>query len=99
MTPLFIVPLERNRLTSALEVAEFCDDPPDRYTAYISEAAPSRVATWMGDALGEVISWGKGWRSNMGDRRRSFRMRAVNGHVYSGVTTSAHELVHLRRLK
>ena len=92
MTPSFMIPpvcseqggdLACNHLASALEVAEFVDDPPRRLFAYISE--PAEVATtWMGDLLG-TVRFGKRWRGPSGDERVSVTLRAINGSVYRGV--------------
>lgn len=108
MTPMFVVlpdcpdsPTDtpRNRLTSAFEVAMFCEDPPDRYFAYMGRKGDT-VTTWMGDVLGTIVSRGREWHSNLGDRRVPFRMRGVNGRTYSGVEyLDAGDYVRLRLVK
>src|SRR5690348_1144288 len=76
---------ERNRETSAREVAEFISNPPARYMAYIS-SDHKRVITWMGDTLGTITRYSEyrtptfGWPST----RAAIRVRGINGREYFG---------------
>src|ERR1700756_4878935 len=54
------VPDVSNDERSALEVFEFCTNPPDRYFLYINEKN-STATTWTGETLGQV-SFGREYR-------------------------------------
>jgi hypothetical protein len=76
------VPNVTNDERSALEVFEFCTNPPEKYFLYISDA--NRTATtWTGDALGNVL-FGREYRDNFGGKRVPVTVRAINGHTYHG---------------
>jgi hypothetical protein len=53
------VPDVSNEERSALEVFEFCQNPPDKYFLYIREKERT-ATTWTGDVLGQVSSVGNG---------------------------------------
>lgn len=80
-----------NEERSALELYDFCTDPPARYFLYIRMDDDKGqgfyrqgiATTWMGDMLGRA-TFGPSWRSNFGDHRRAVRIRAVNGRTYVG---------------
>ena len=76
------VPDVSNEERSALEVFEFCTNPPDKYFLYISCEKQS-ATTWTGDLLGHV-SFGREYRDNFGGRRVPVTVRAINGRTYHG---------------
>lgn len=95
---------ERNRATSAQEVADFKTDPPERYFAYHSGGTLSHVGhdivTWMGDNLAHVTERFPVYRSNFGDRRQRFRAVGINGCTYSGTAyLDAGDYVRIRKVK
>ena len=71
-----------NELRSAIEVYEFINDIPQKYFLYINEKDRTAI-TLTGDILGSV-SFGSEFRSNMGDKRQSVTIKAINGKTYSG---------------
>lgn len=79
-----------NEERSQIEVYEFVNQKPHKYFAYVKvdKVHPSllgcTVTTWTGDVLG-VGSMGYPYRSNFGDRRRSLRIKGINGIVYYGI--------------
>lgn len=98
-----------NEERSRREVEAFKRDVPSRYFAY--HAGPifrprgdrvgvgRTITTWTGDLLANVVDVGDVWRSNMGDRRQSFRARAVNGATYSGIAyLDSGDYVRMRRV-
>lgn len=102
---------ERNRATSAQEVADFKANPPDRYFAYHAqrpnEALPTgpdimgrRITTWMGDDLARVTWLGDAYRSGFGDVRQNFHALSIDGATsYSGTAyLSAGDYVRMRRV-
>lgn len=86
-----------NEERSALEVSEFCANPPARYVLYIKEPDggitnqgipwdhnwDGVATTWMGEKLG-TVSFGRSFRSNFHDTRIPVRVRAINGLNYHG---------------
>ena len=76
------VPDVTNEERSALEVFEFCQNPPDKYFLYIREKDRT-ATTWTGDVLGQV-SFGREWRDSFGGRRSPVTIRAINGLTYHG---------------
>ena len=76
------VPDVTNEERSALEVFEFCQNPPDKYFLYIREKDRT-ATTWTGDVLGQV-SFGREWRDSFGGRRVPVTIRAINGLTYHG---------------
>jgi hypothetical protein len=76
------VPDVSNEERSALEVFEFCQNPPEKYFLYIREKDHT-ATTWTGDVLGEV-SFGREWRDSFGGRRVPVTIRAINGLTYHG---------------
>ena len=76
------VPDVTNEERSALEVFEFCTNPPDKYFLYINREKQS-ATTWTGDLLGQV-SFGREYRDNFGGRRVPVTVRAINGLTYHG---------------
>lgn len=80
------VPDVTNDERSALEVFEFCTNPPDKYFLYINEE--KRIATtWTGDMLGHVV-FGREYRTpvfgGFSSRRVPVTIRAINGKTYHG---------------
>jgi hypothetical protein len=71
---------------SALEVYEFRHNPPTRYFAYVHQAGhyPDYITTWTGEILGEVLTFGAAYHSNMGDVRQNIKVLGINGKHYSG---------------
>ena len=76
------VPDVTNEERSALEVFEFCTNPPEKYFLYINREKQS-ATTWTGDLLGQV-SFGREYRDNFGGRRVPVTVRAINGLTYHG---------------
>jgi hypothetical protein len=85
-----------NEERSAIEVQEFCANPPDRYFAYVKlMPIPEgfhydsglgyrhKVTTWTGDILGNAIL-GPSYRDNFGGIRHSISVKAINGKEYYG---------------
>ena len=69
---------------SKAEVANFKKNKPKQYFAYYSFIS-NQVTTWTGDKLGDIVSKGEEWRSNMGDRRVQIKVKGINGVTYSGI--------------
>jgi hypothetical protein len=92
---------------SRVEVADFIADPPDRYFAYHARKnraagaiVGAEITTWTGSVLARVISRGFVYRSNLGDRRQSFRAVAINGAVYSGIAyLDSGDYVRMRKVR
>jgi len=63
---------------------EITANPPEKLFAYWDNIRADlyRLTTWHGDELGKFYT-GRVWRSNMGDRRASFRITIGNAE-YSG---------------
>lgn len=78
-------PLTREQI-SQIEVFEFRNDPPLKYFAYVNCQGnyPSYITTRTGEILGEVVTFGAAYRSNMGDVRQNITIRAINGKRYTG---------------
>jgi hypothetical protein len=76
------VPDVTNEERSALEVFEFCANPPERYFLYISEDKQT-ATTWTGDLLGHV-QFGREYRDNFGGKRVPVWIRGINGQQYHG---------------
>jgi hypothetical protein len=76
------VPDVTNEERSALEVFEFCSNPPTKYFLYISETKRT-ATTWTGDVLGQV-SFGREYRDNFGGKRAPIWIRGINGRSYHG---------------
>jgi hypothetical protein len=59
-----------------------------------------KVGTWVGDSLNSSpVTLGAVYRSNFGDKRRSIRFVAINGHTYAGTYyQSAGDYCRLRKL-
>jgi hypothetical protein len=87
-----------NKERSAVDVYEFTRDKPERYFVYINEK--DRLATtWMGDRLGNV-SLGREWRDNLGGKRVSITIRAINGETYHGTFyKSAGDYARIKKAK
>lgn len=71
-----------NEARSLIETYRFLQEQPQKYVAYVSEKEKT-VTTWMGDYLGSC-SFGALYRSNMGDKRISISVKAINGLTYYG---------------
>jgi hypothetical protein len=76
------VPDVTNDERSALEVFEFCSNPPAKYFLYISEEN-STATTWTGDLLGHV-TFGREYGDNFGGKRQPVWVRGINGKQYHG---------------
>jgi hypothetical protein len=76
------VPDVSNDERSALEVFEFCSNPPDKYFLYINETQRT-ATTWTGDLLGHV-TFGREFRDSFGGKRQPVWIRAINGKQYQG---------------
>lgn len=72
-----------NEATNAREVNAWHNDPPVKAFVYVRQER-GEICTWMGTMLGTIVSWGKPWRSNMGDMRQSIKVRGTNGRDYYG---------------
>ncbi len=83
----------RNRATSAAELIAFAA-APQAYAGYVTfdqsvssrpyQGQAVRLTTWMGDLLGTGIVSGV-FRNNLtGSRTVAIRIRATNGHTYTG---------------
>jgi hypothetical protein len=74
------VPDVTNAERSALEVFEFCTNPPDKYFLYINREKQT-AATWTGDLLGHV-SFGRAlaWSYSLLTARSCFHCVAVIQH-------------------
>lgn len=94
---------------SSIEVFEFCDNPPEKYVAYVGEenkayfmpndGKPVFITTWTGERLGHAFM-GKPYRSNFGDKRRTIRVYAINKKQYTGTYYySAGNYCRLRLIK
>lgn len=76
-----------NNERSAVEVYEFCANPPDRYLAYIKEVNgyPRELTTWTGTYLGAACTAGSGaYRDNLGGIRVPITVVGINGKEYYG---------------
>jgi hypothetical protein len=71
-----------NDLRSAVEVYEFCTDPPSNYMLYVNEAR-REATTWTGEKLGRV-TFGREFRDNFGGKRVPVWIDAINGRTYHG---------------
>lgn len=71
-----------NDLRSKVEKFEFLSEEPVKYFVYVSEKNGT-ATTWTGQKLGDV-SFGREFRSNMGDKRVPISVKALNGLNYYG---------------
>jgi hypothetical protein len=71
-----------NDLRSKIEKFEFLSEEPVKYFVYISEKNKT-ATTWTGQKLGDV-TFGREFRSNMGDKRVPVSVKALNGLNYYG---------------
>jgi hypothetical protein len=76
------VPDVTNDERSALEIFEFCSNPPDKYFLYINEDKHT-ATTWTGDVLGQV-TFGSEYRDNFWGKRQPVWVRGINGKQYHG---------------
>lgn len=91
--PNGLAPADRltNDETSALEVFEFCHNPPQRYFAYVSHqiqgSGYGTVTTWVGETLGTITYYGRAFHlfGNPHNKARHIRVKAINGKIYTGV--------------
>lgn len=74
-----------NEERSELEMFEFMRNRPDRYFAYYDKDM-SKVTTWMGQKLGDIIWRGQVYKTGWwpGARKQRVRVRAVTGDTYAG---------------
>lgn len=72
-----------NTYTSAIEVFNILTNPPEQLFCYPS-AHDQLPVTWMGDAIGGQLSWGRSWTDNFGGKRRAVSFIGLSGHRYSG---------------
>ena len=77
------VPDVTNEERSALEVFEFCQNPPDKYFLYIREKDRT-ATTWTGDVLGHVPLVGSGAIALAVSSDVPVTIRAINGLTYHG---------------
>lgn len=108
-SPDGLAPINRltNEETSALELYEFVTFKPSALFAYVHLEKPSAfdagdryITTWQGDRLGTITYIGYAYRSNFGDTRRSIKIRAINGLIYSGTYyESSGDYCRVRALK
>jgi hypothetical protein len=80
------VPSVTNAELSAMEVYEFCANPPERYFLYVEVQGHGYgiVTTWTGDLLGH-FTHGREYRSSFGDVRVPITVKAINGRTYHGI--------------
>jgi hypothetical protein len=71
-----------NEERSAVEVYEFCTDPPKQYFLYIN-CTKKEATTWMSDKLGNV-RFGTSYKDNFGGQRVPITIAAINGKKYHG---------------
>ena len=87
-----------NEQRARVEVYDFVNDPPDKYTAYINKESMC-MTTWTGESLG-IVSFGKRFGSNFGDTRQHITVTAINGRTYYGTYyCSAGDYCHVRAEK
>jgi hypothetical protein len=87
-----------NEEISAMEVYEFCTNPPERYFLYV-DVKNQLAITWTGDKLGNCVL-GYKYRNNMGDTRQSISIKAINGRSYAGTYfTSAGDYARVKVCK
>lgn len=67
---------------SAIELYEFCFNPPDKYSVYVHEIE-GLATTWTGEELGR-LTLGPEYQDNFGGKRQSVRITAINGREYVG---------------
>lgn len=72
-----------NDMRSAIELYEFINNPPQKYFLYIDEQTKT-ATTWTGQKLGDV-SFGRSYKSNLGDSRQPITITAINGLTYYGI--------------
>lgn len=76
-----------NEETSAIEVYEFMQDKPTRYTAYLKENESSftrgSFTTWTGETLGSLHIW-KRTRDGFGNKVWYVSAVGINGVKYHG---------------
>lgn len=74
-----------NEERSAVEVFDFCADPPDRYFVYVNPKAGT-VTTWTGEKLGDC-QLGQPYvcpAFGSASTRQPIRFKAINGRTYAG---------------
>jgi hypothetical protein len=71
-----------NELRSKIELWEFINNKPEKYFLYIDEKEKNAI-NWTGEYLGKVF-FGSEYRSNVGDKRQSIEIKAINGLSYYG---------------
>jgi hypothetical protein len=92
------VPDVTNEERSALEVFEFCTNPPDKYLLYISREKQA-ATTWTGGLLGHV-TFGREYGDNFGGRRAPVWIQAINGKQYHGTYyKSSGDFARIRQYK
>ena len=88
-----------NDMRSAIELYEFCADPPNNYFLYVNLDG-RKVTTWTGEKLGCIVGFGRSFRSNFGDSRRYIWIHAINGKDYVGTFfESAGDYARIKALK
>jgi hypothetical protein len=91
-----------NKEKSRQEVESFKKDKPERVFAYLI-SGDTKLATWMGDEMGEVIAKGKLHETlNFGVRvkRQRIRVKGINGCYYSGLYhPDAGNYIRLKKVK
>lgn len=71
-----------NEDRSSIEVYDFVNNVPTKYTLYISES-DSKATTWTGEVLGNV-SFAPAFKAFFGDTRQHITVKAINGKTYHG---------------
>lgn len=73
---------------SSVEVYDFFFEKPQHYFAYVRQDLRA-VTTFTEEFLGEVVSHGTPYSSNLGDRRQHLTIKAINGLTYSAIYYSS----------
>jgi len=93
------IPKVTNTERSIVEVHQFKQRPPKKYTAYMGNKL-KKVTTWTGQPIGKVTWVGSEYKDSMGGTRQNFRINAVNKKKYSGTYfKSSGDYVNLKMLK
>lgn len=84
---------------SSLEVYEFRHDMFPKYFAYV-DVRNLVVTTWTGEVLGDIMTYGSRYYSNMGDERVNIRVKMINDREYTGIYfKSSGDYCRLRLIK
>lgn len=102
--PAQLLPTLTNEQQADIEMFDWLNDPPVKYFAYTKSdkfgLTGSHITNWTGRELARIVHRGSVYRSNMGDRRCSFRAIGSNGLTYSGTAyIDAGDYVRMRAIK